>query len=185
MLCIQLFTNSINHFSVQKDQHQVFALMFFKITQQFWENYFLEIYLTTHDCKLVLLIMLMVLDIKLVHIILWGDWGIVFEFSVIFHAQGEQLVLWLFPGQLISLCILLCVWPLCFNLLYFFPSLFVLQHVFRAFSKCYVCTCLQDKLVTDGLKGWASLSPQLLYEIAYVVFLNLVVYGDISELLIC
>ena len=29
MLCVQLFTNSINHFSVQKDQHQVFALMFF------------------------------------------------------------------------------------------------------------------------------------------------------------
>ena len=28
MLCIQLFTNSVNHFSVQKDQHQVFALMF-------------------------------------------------------------------------------------------------------------------------------------------------------------
>ena len=153
MLCLQLFTSSINHFS-SKGPTPSFCI---DVLHWFWGNYFLELYLTTQDRKLVLFIMLIVLGIKLVHIILWGDWGIEFEFSAIFYAQGEQFVLWLFPGQLISLFILLCVWPLCFNMLYFYPFLFVPQHLFRAFSKCYVCTCLQDKL---SLMAWKA---ELLY----------------------
>ena len=107
---------------------------------------------------------------KTTFLILWGDWHHIW-IPAMFYAQGEQLVLWLFPGQLIGLCnaqrklwpqnILLCIWTLCFNLLYCFPFLFLLfvpQHVFRDFSKCYVCTCLQNKLVTD----WKAEPPFLL-----------------------